>query len=373
MVLTRKRHRAAICELFLALGVDVLSHILDELFKCQGLQKTAAAARVCTIFAEAVQPLIRRLDVASRLAVSSDIGRPKFNIARHSLHGLRDGRLWCCDMNNHRVLQFDIDSGELVNSITGFEYPWFLAARRTESGGEGEGEYFVAETSGSRISVFSASGVRLRQWQMKHVREADSLLPAPPGVPAHMAPQRSVWTQGIAVWGDELYAARPEEGLISVHDTATGQMLRSFAVDFRNTYFGISMALIDGLIFVTVPMTSAVSNAVNGAVRVLTREGELVHQDFCRGTSHSPTGICKCGELICVASFTQRCLAMYTRDGVLVRRHRFPDGNETGGGQHDAHTFVNPVLLSCDDWHIYASAYHNVIKFVFGEACQQRC
>lgn len=345
---TRSVTRAALSEVIASVGHDVISLIGYHLIRCQPLSATARAACTCKDFGTTFTSQLRRLRETSKMTLVKEYGNGSFNIARHAINA-GDGILWACDMNNHRVLSFDLETGkQKAIARSRFEYPWFLAARGAE--------VFVAETSGSRISVYNrADGVLLREWRMRLLSDDADVLIA--DEEDHRV--RGVWTQGIAVDGDELYAARPEESAISVHDTTTGARTRSFSVDFAGAHFGISLALIDGRLYLTRPQRDREEARAKGGVRVYARTGTLLERDFCRGAIVQPDGLCEAGPFVAVASYQEKALALFTRGGsgggVLVRRISLLG----------IIGLVNPVLISADDRHIFVAEQHNIAAFAF--------
>jgi len=138
----------------------VLSSLPDALLHCiieehivpsQPLIQTARAALVCRLLRDTIAPLMSALKAASQLELERTIVENDFSVCRQAVRGRL---LWCTDMNNHRVCGFGPEDGAKM-VLRGLYYPWFLAVAN--------GELYVAETSGARISVFSeATGVRVR-------------------------------------------------------------------------------------------------------------------------------------------------------------------------------------------------------------------
>lgn len=323
---------------FGSIGLDLMSLVAEYLIKSQPLAWTATAALTNRELAEVIRPKIRALQLASTLRYVRSYG--SFNMGRQALR--TGNRLWCADMNNHRVCGFALppkgsspSSASTPVTIQGFEYPWFLASDPSAR------ELFVAETSGSRISVYDATdGRKLRDWPM---RRGDNL----------------VWTQGIAVYSGELYAARPEERCITVHDTCSGAVVRRWRVDFDG-HFGVSLCMIDGLIFVTRP-----DRASHGGVVVFMRDGTLYDDNFGGGRMERPTGVCALGDrFVCVARLANGRspeVAIFSRDGkTLIRRHMLTRSSPIQG--------VNPVLISADDEFLYVNTVVSVAAIAHGAA-----
>jgi len=325
---------------------DALLHCIIEehIVPSQPLIQTARAALVCRLLRDTIAPLMSALKAASQLELERTIVENDFSVCRQAVRGRL---LWCTDMNNHRVCGFGPEDGAKM-VLRGLYYPWFLAVAN--------GELYVAETSGARISVFSeATGVRVRSWPMlKQLRDV--------AVAADEEPMLDAWTQGIAVHGGELYAARPELASVSVHDLTSGKVLRHWPVDFEEQ-FGVSLAVVDERVFVTGRAGSL--ERVRG-VRVYSREGELLDADF--GAVRHACSVCALGRrFVCVscdapsqmyAAPDAPSLQIFSRDGaILVRTCSF---GSLGLGPY------RTPLLSADDDRLYISQENQVAVLVFG-------
>lgn len=262
-------------------------------------------------------------------------------------------------MNNHCVWGFDdLAASKPAATIRGFEYPWFLAAD--------EGELFVAETSGARISVYDeATGDYRREWKM-------NWSPTPTDV------LEDGWTQGIAVAGGELYAARPGDlhlhqaqaqgrrlQRITVHDTRTGAVVREWPVHFGGGHsFGASLALIDGRVFVTRPGCTS-----GGSVVVYDTHGTKLDADFGNGRVRGAVGVAALGKrFVCVTvedrpsrqRGTRVSAVILTRDGgCVVRRLVLAEL----GVRH-----CTTALIAADEEHLYVSTEDNVAILAHGLA-----
>ena len=334
---TRSRRRTA--SPLLSLPPDILESICWSIIRSQPLTLSAAAARSCKALCCALRPLLGRLFAATQLTLVRELSG--FATTRHSLRV--GNRLWVCDMNSHRVLGYSLATFEHEVTLTGFLYPWFLAASAQED------ELYVAETSGCCIRAYRANdGVLLRSWRMRRAEDGD---PHPTDEP--------VWTQGIAVVQGELLAARPEENIISAHDLSSGRELRRWAVPFDGT-FGVSLAVINGLIFVS--SGTRCSQVQRGRLRVYTPDGTCVTEDFCGEYVPEAIGVCALGgDLVAVStgrSPSTHQLVFFTLDGTLVRHITIPN------------TSVPPRfdlgLLSADERHLFLSTGRRVLAFRYG-------
>ena len=330
-------------------GSDLLDVVARALLGAQEPQHLLAASLACRDLSESARPLLHQLEVSSRLTPTSFVLRHCFRCARHALQ--LDGTVWVTNMNKHVVDGFSARTGQHVRQLEDFRYPWFLARAGAE--------LFVAETSGERIRVFDAGGVKLREWQMEPIDPTDP----PP-----------VWMQGIAVIGKELFVARPQEKVVSVHDTATGEYLRSWKAGFT-AHFGIQLAVVGGLIFI---MTEGSNYGPDDTgpprIEAWTPAGERVNSDFCAASlSARPLGMCAVGELLCVACVTDSNapsvphwktghsldLVLYTMGGTLLRR--------ITAGPWGA---LSPALLSADEATLYLAGgpSDRVVAFAIGES-----